>query len=206
MNPLFGVLIAYLTGSIPFAYLAGRAHGVDLRKHGSGNLGATNALRVLGSRTGALVYLGDTLKGWLPVVVLPRFIESPRPDLWAIAFGVAAIVGHIRPIFLMGQGGGKGVATSGGVFFGLAFVPTLVSLISFLAALAISRRVSVGSLTAAVVLPAGIAITHGLTHPLTIICIAIALFVIWLHRGNIARIRAGTEPKIGQKKSEQPAA
>lgn len=205
MHPLVGILIAFLTGSIPFAYLAGRAHGIDLRRHGSGNLGATNALRVLGGTTGGIVYIADTLKGWIPVVVLPRLIEASRPDLWAIAFGVAAIIGHVRPIFLLGQGGGKGVATSGGVFFGLAFVPTLVALTSFMIALALTRRVSIGSLTAAIVLPVGVMVAHGMSHPLTMICAAIALSVIWLHRGNIARIRAGTEPKIGVRKTESAA-
>ena len=202
MHPLLGVLIAYLAGSIPFAYLAGKARHLDLRQHGSGNLGATNAMRVLGTRWGLLVYAGDTLKGMIPVIALPQFVNSARPDLWAIAFGVAAIVGHVRPIFLMGQGGGKGVATTGGVFFGLAWLPTLIAFVSFLAALALTRRVSVGSLTAAVVLPVSLMIERGARNPLTLICFAIALFVVYLHRGNIARIRNGTEPRLGEKKDE----
>ena len=206
MHPLLGVLVAYLAGSIPFAYLAGKAKGIDLRQHGSGNLGATNAMRVLGPRIGVLVYLADTLKGMLPVLLLPRYAETSRPDLWAIAFGVAAIVGHVRPIFLLWQGGGKGVATTGGVFFGLAFVPTFIAFLSFVAAVAISRRVSVGSLTAAIVLPTALVVTRGVRDPLSIICIVIALFVVWLHRGNIARLRAGTEPKIGSKKKGEAAA
>jgi acyl phosphate:glycerol-3-phosphate acyltransferase len=201
MHPLLGLLIAYLAGSIPFAWLAGKARGVDLRKHGSGNLGATNAMRVLGPRIGALVYIGDTLKGMLPALLLPRYIDSARPDLWAIAFGVAAIIGHVRPIFLMGQGGGKGVATAGGVFFGLAWLPTLVAFLSFVGTVAVTRRVSVGSLVAAVVLPIGVIVTRGLMTPLSLICVAIAVFVIWMHRGNIARIRAGTEPRIGSRRN-----
>ena len=206
MHPLLGVLAAYLAGSIPFAYLAGKAKGIDLRQHGSGNLGATNAMRVLGPRIGVLVYLADTLKGMLPVLLLPRYLETSRPDLSAIAFGVAAIVGHVRPIFLLWQGGGKGVATTGGVFFGLALVPTFIAFLSFVAAVAISRRVSVGSLTAAVVLPAALVVTRGIRDPLSIICIVIAVCVIWLHRGNIARLRAGTEPKMGSKPKGEPAA
>jgi len=199
VHPLVGVLISYLAGSIPFAYLAGKAKGIDLREHGSGNLGATNAVRVLGKRIGAIVYLGDTLKGMLPVLILPHYINTARPDLCAIAFGVAAIIGHIFPIFLMGQGGGKGVATSGGVFFGLAFVPTLVALVCFLIAVAATKRVSVGSITAGIVLPIGVVLMNGLMHPLSIICIVVAVLVIWMHRGNIARIRAGTEPRIGNR-------
>ena len=206
MHPLLGLLVAYLAGSIPFAFLAGKAKGIDLREHGSGNLGATNAMRVLGPRIGGLVYVADTLKGMLPVLLLPRYVDSARPDLWAIAFGVAAIIGHVRSIFLLWQGGGKGVATTGGVFFGLAFVPTFVAFLSFLAALAITRRVSVGSLTAAVVLPTALIVTRGIKDPLTIICLVIAVGVIWLHRTNIARLRAGTEPKIGSRVKQETAA
>jgi len=200
VHPLLGVLIGYLAGSIPFAYLAGRAKGIDLRQHGSGNLGATNAMRVLGKTIGLTVYLADTLKGFLPVALLPQYLNTTRPDHWAIAIGVAAIIGHVKPIFLLGQGGGKGVATTGGVFFGLAWLPTLIAFLSFLLVLAITRRVSVGSLTAAIILPVGVTIEKGITHPLSIICAAIALMVIWLHRTNIRRIIDGTEPKIGMKR------
>ena len=205
MHPLLGVLISYLAGSIPFAYLAGKARHVDLRKHGSGNLGATNAMRVLGTKWGMLVYAGDTLKGAIPVVALPQVVSANRMDLWAIAFGVAAIIGHVKPIFLLGQGGGKGVATTGGVFFGLAWLPTLIAFLSFALAVFITRRVSVGSLTAAVVLPAALVIERGLRDPLSLICCVIAIFVIYLHRGNIARLRAGTEPRFGEN-NERPAA
>jgi glycerol-3-phosphate acyltransferase PlsY len=199
VHPVLGVLIGYLAGSVPFAYLAGKAHGIDLRQHGSGNLGATNAIRVLGKRTGLAVYLADTLKGFLPVAALPGVLNTSRPDLWAVAIGVAAIAGHVKPVFLLGQGGGKGVATTGGVFFGLTPLPTFIAFVSFLITVAITKRVSVGSLTAAVVLPVGVIVEKGPGHPLSIICALIALFVIWLHRGNIRRIADGTEPKLGQK-------
>ena len=206
MHPLLGVFIAYLAGSIPFAYLAGKAKGVDLRQHGSGNLGATNAMRVLGTRIGLLVYAADTLKGLLPVISLPRVIETSRPELWAIAIGVAAIVGHVRPVFLLGQGGGKGVATAGGVFFGLAWLPAFVAFLSFVAAVALTRRISVGSITAAIVLPVSIMIQRGVSHPLALICSGIALLVIWLHRGNIRRILDGTEPRINRGSSSGASA
>ena len=205
MHPLLGVLIAYLAGSIPFAYLAGKAKHLDLRQHGSGNLGATNAMRVLGRKWGLLVYAGDTLKGVIPVIALPPLVQATRPDLWAIAFGVAAIIGHVKPIFLMGQGGGKGVATTGGVFFGLAWLPTLIAFLAFLGALALSRRVSVGSLTAAVVLPASLMVDRGMRDPLTLIGLVIAVLVVYLHRGNIARIRNGTEPRIDDRKEATAA-
>jgi glycerol-3-phosphate acyltransferase PlsY len=194
------VLIGYLAGSIPFAYLAGKAHGIDLRQHGSGNLGATNAIRVLGKKTGLAVYLADTLKGFVPVAVLPGLLDTSTPHLWAIAIGVAAIIGHVKPIFLLGQGGGKGVATTGGVFFGLTPLPTLIAFLSFVVVVLMTKRVSIGSLTSAVVLPAGVIVEKGPTHPLSIICVIIALLDIWLHRGNIRRIINGTEPKFGEKR------
>ena len=200
MHPLLGVLIGYLAGSIPFAYLAGKAHGIDLRQHGSGNLGATNAIRVLGKKTGLAVYLADTLKGFVPVALLPGLLDTSTPHLWAIAIGVAAIIGHVKPIFLLGQGGGKGVATTGGVFFGLTPLPTLIAFLSFVVVVLMTKRVSIGSLTSAVVLPAGVIVEKGPTHPLSIICVIIALLVIWLHRGNIRRIINGTEPKFGEKR------
>ena len=93
MAPVVGVIIAYLAGSIPSAYIAGKLRGVDLRQHGSGNLGATNVVRVLGRNTGIAVFFADLLKGFLPVYFLPMYTETLRPGLWALAYGVAAIRG-----------------------------------------------------------------------------------------------------------------
>src|SRR5712671_3626323 len=100
MLPIVGVLISYLAGSIPSAYIAGKLRGVDLRKHGSGNLGATNVVRVLGAKTGAIVFIADFLKGFLPVYFLPAYTETLRPELWALVYGAAAIMGHVKPIFI----------------------------------------------------------------------------------------------------------
>ncbi|MEO8578167.1 MAG: glycerol-3-phosphate 1-O-acyltransferase PlsY [Gemmatimonadales bacterium] len=205
MHPLVGVLISYLVGSIPFAYFAGKAKGIDLREHGSGNLGATNAVRVLGKRIGGAVYVADTLKGMLPPLLLPPHIDSSRPELWAIAFGIAAILGHVKPIFLLGQGGGKGVATAGGVFFGLAPIPAIIAFTCFAASLAITRYASVGSMIAAVVLPVAVFSFYGPTVLFAISC-AVGLFVFWTHRGNIARLRNGTEPKFGKPGEESQSA
>src|ERR1700693_5801037 len=127
MSPIVGVLLSYLAGSIPSAYIAGQLRGVDLRKNGSGNLGATNVVRVLGPKIGGVVFLADLLKGFLPVYFLPRYTETLRPELWALVFGAAAILGHVKPIFLLGKGGGKGVATATGVFLALAPGPVLVT-------------------------------------------------------------------------------
>ena len=124
MHPLLALGLAYVSGSLPFAYIAGAIKGVDLRKQGSGNLGATNVFRVLGWKIGLVVFLLDALKGALPVLLLPHRIEGvTNPTLWAIACGIAAIAGHVRPVFLKFRKGGKGVATAAGVFFALAPVP-----------------------------------------------------------------------------------
>src|SRR4051794_40605373 len=98
MEPIVAVVLSYLSGSIPFAAIAGKLRGVDLRKHGSGNLGATNVFRVLGWKVGLLVFVADALKGALPVLYLPpRIVNARDPIVWAIACGIAAITGHVRP-------------------------------------------------------------------------------------------------------------
>ena len=189
------VLAAYLVGSVPAAYLAGKARGVDLRKHGSGNLGATNAWRVLGWKIGLAVYLFDPLKGALPVLLLPR--PATNPELWAIAYGVATIAGHVRPIFLGGRGGGKGVATAGGVFLALAPAALLVALAAFAVVFLASGYVSLGSLTAAVVLPVTLLVLDGARiTPVLVVGVLVAAFVFWTHRANIGRLRRGEENRF----------
>src|SRR5690349_23183216 len=107
MHPVLAFAVAYVAGSIPSAYIAGKASGVDLRKHGSGNLGATNVMRVLGAKFGLVVFALDVAKGALPVLLLPRHTVSPYPAVWiAIACGIAAILGHTRPVFLLFSRGG----------------------------------------------------------------------------------------------------
>lgn len=199
MHPLIGLLISYLAGSVPFAYLAGKARGIDLRQHGSGNLGSSNAVRVLGKRVGAVVYLGDTLKGVLPVVLLPPLVNTPSPHFWAIAFGVAAVLGHVRPVYLFGKGGGKGVATAGGVFLGLAWLPTLVAVAVFAITILITRISSVASLLAAASLPIAIFFYAGPGDLLFALSLFMLLLVIWTHRSNIGRLRRGEEPRVGRR-------
>lgn len=198
MHPLVGLLISYLAGSVPFAYLAGKSRGIDLREHGSGNLGSSNAVRVLGKRVGVVVYLGDTLKGLLPVVLLPPVVNTARPNLWAIAFGVAAVLGHLRPIYLLGKGGGKGVATAGGVFLGLAWLPTLAAVVVFSLTILTTRISSVSSLLAAISLPIAIFFYAGPGNPLFALSVFMMVLVIWTHRSNIARLRRGEEPRVGR--------
>src|SRR2546423_3464092 len=200
MAPIIGVLIAYLAGSIPSAYIAGRIRGVDLRNHGSGNLGATNVVRVLGPRIGAVVFLADVLKGFLPVYYLPIVADTLRPELWALAYGVAAILGHVKPIFLLGRGGGKGVATASGVFIALAPIPMMISMATWIIVFWISRYVSLASLCGAIVLPVTIYVLRpDVRSAVLIASIIIAAFVFWTHRANIGRLRRGEEHRFVKK-------
>ena len=202
MSPIVGVLIAYLAGSIPSAYIAGKVRGVDLRKHGSGNLGATNVVRVLGPRIGAAVFIADLLKGFLPVRFLPIYAETLRPELWALVYGAAAILGHVKPIFLLGKGGGKGVATASGVFLALAFIPMLIAEVVWITVFYFTRYVSLASLMGAAVLPVAIlAFSRELQSPVFIASVIIATFVFWTHRANIGRLRRGEEHKFVKKES-----
>lgn len=199
-----GVLAAYAAGSLPAAWLAGRAAGVDLRKHGSGNLGATNVWRVLGWKIGLLVYVVDTAKGALPVLLLPRPVS--QPELAAIGFGVAAIAGHVRPVFLGFQKGGKGVATAGGVFFALAPIAFLVAFGVFVVTFLASGYVSLGSLAAATALPIAIWSASRGRAALVVVGLVVAAFVFWTHRANIGRLRRGEENRFhfGRRNAKTP--
>lgn len=202
MHPGAALALSYVAGSLPFAYLAGKARGVDLRKQGSGNLGATNVFRVLGWKIGMAVFLADALKGALPVLLLPPRIASDRePVVWAIACGVAAIAGHVRPVFLKFGKGGKGVATAAGVFFALAPLPMLATFALFVAVVLATGYVSLGSLASAVLLPALLMFTQGARSPLFAVSLVIAAFVFWTHRANIGRLRRGEEHRFGKRGS-----
>lgn len=195
---------SYLLGSIPAAYIAGRARGIDLRQHGSGNLGATNVIRVLGTRIGLLVFAFDMLKGAVPVVFFPRWVPTDvmpmhDPVVFGILCGVCAIAGHTRPIFLGLGKGGKGVATAAGVFLALAPLQTLLVLLVFAVVLWSSGYVSLGSLTSATVLPVLLWLTVGVRSPLFAISVLLTIFVFWTHRANIQRLRAGQEHRFGNK-------
>jgi len=200
MPAIVGILISYLAGSIPSAYLAGKARGVDLRAHGSGNLGATNVARVLGTPTGILVFVADVLKGFLPVWILPRYIDAGNLELWAVLFGAAAILGHVKPIFLGGKGGGKGVATASGVFLALAFVPLLIAQALWALVFYFTRYVSLASLVGAAFLPIAILTWwRDPASPVFIASLAVAVFVFWTHRANIGRLRRGEEHRFVKK-------
>ncbi|MBP9524440.1 MAG: glycerol-3-phosphate 1-O-acyltransferase PlsY [Ottowia sp.] len=202
---LLATLIAYLVGSLSFAVIVSRAMGLsDPRTYGSGNPGATNVLRS-GSKPAAIVtLLLDAAKGWLPVMLVKWF--GPAWDLsegtQALA-GLAAFLGHLYPVFFAFKGG-KGVATAVGVL--LAFQPllALATLLTFAIIVFFTRYVSLASMVAAVFAPAYYLIGDGVAWTAsgakTLALIAMGLLLIWRHRENIQRLRAGTESKLGQKK------
>jgi glycerol-3-phosphate acyltransferase PlsY len=200
MHAAVAVVLSYTIGSIPAAYLAGKSRGIDLRRYGSGNLGATNVVRALGWKIGLVVFAVDVAKGAIPVLLFPRWTQGPlSQEVVAILCGVAAILGHFRPVFLKFGKGGKGVATATGVFLALAPLPTLAGLVVFAVVLLTSGYVSLGSLTAAVVLPSLLLATEGVRSPVFQISVLLAVFVFWTHRANIRRLRRGEEYRFGRK-------
>ncbi len=195
------VVAAYLVGAVPTAYIFGRMlKGIDIREHGSGNVGATNVVRTVGLVPGIIVFILDFLKGLvvvtvIPVVCLQRFV----PDLAAsygytyILLAVAAISGHIWPVFLKFKGG-KGVAITAGVMAGLAPWIFLGCLGIWIVIFAIWRYVSLASITAATALPI-LAVATGKRIDFVIFCAVLCLVGVYAHRGNIKRLIGGTERK-----------
>lgn len=205
LSLLLGLLGGYLLGSIPNGYVLGRLRGVDLRKAGSGNIGATNAFRVLGKKWGMLVFVLDFCKG-LAAVLFAEIVGSRSPalspELVGILGGVSAILGHNFPVWL-GFKGGKGIATSGGVLVGLLPFVTAILVPLWILVFLFTRYVSVASITVAIALPILTALnafndTHGWT--LLVFSIAVGALAVWRHRGNIARLRAGTENRFSRRK------
>lgn len=186
------ILLSYLLGSIPSGLWLGRwLRGVDIREHGSKNIGATNTLRVLGKRIGGAALVFDILKGLLPVIMISHVGAWEHLPL---ACGVAAILGHSFSVFLRFRGG-KGVATSAGVFLGLAPLPMLAATSTFAVVVASSRMVSAGSIAAAVVLAASVFFVP-LSTPIRCATVLVALLIIVKHRGNIQRIMQGVESRF----------
>jgi glycerol-3-phosphate acyltransferase PlsY len=190
------LLAAYLLGATPTSYLVGRARGVDLRQHGSGNLGATNAFRVLGWKAAAPIFVVDILKGWFPTAFFPLWDGDPLPH-WALAYGFAAIIGHVFSLYV-GFRGGKGVATGAGVFLALAPWAVLAGLLSWAAIIYLTGYVSLASITAALLLPALVLALQGVT-PVFWLALALSAFVIYAHRANIRRLLRGEEHRFGRK-------
>lgn len=191
------LLAAYLLGATPTSYLVGRARGVDLRQHGSGNLGATNAFRVLGWKAALPVMLVDVAKGWFPTLYFPLWDGAPAAD-WALAYGAAAIVGHVFSVYV-GFRGGKGVATSAGVFLALAPWAVLIGFVVWGVTVTLTRIVSLASILAAMILPLAVFVTNEPPFELAL-SVALAAFVIYAHRENIGRLLRGEEARFGRRK------
>ena len=202
---IFAVAIfSYLLGSIPSGFLAGRIAGVDIRRHGSGNIGATNVLRLLGKKYGYAVFFADALKGFLAVRLAILFAEhSETTRMFSDYFGIIAalvcVIGHAFPVWLKFKGG-KGVATSAGVMLGLAPVATMIAVVVWIVIFETTRYVSVASVTAAVALPTaiGILLRFHVTNSAAIFysAIVLAAVVCWRHRSNFARLVRGTEQRF----------
>jgi acyl phosphate:glycerol-3-phosphate acyltransferase len=189
------IAVGYGLGSIPMGLLITRwQKGIDIRQHGSGNVGMTNVFRAVGKGPAALTLLGDLAKGLIPVLIARAWLTSP----WAIGLvALAAVVGHLYPLFA-GFHGGKGVATTLGVFIPLLPGPLLVAFVVWTACVVFRRQVSLGSLVAAASLPIA-ALLWGSPVAYTI-CALLAAALVWYRHGeNIERLLAGTEPTIGQR-------
>jgi glycerol-3-phosphate acyltransferase PlsY len=194
MADLLAVLAAYLMGSIPFAQLLSRRRGVDLRRVGSGNVGASNVLRTLGVRPAVLAMMLDAVKGTVAVLVAQRLTNGVAAPVMA---GLASMVGHVYPVWLRFRGG-KGVATAAGAFAVLAPVAAAVAAAAFLLTVALTRFISVGSMVAALTL-AGWAIASDAPTIVGIGAAIGAALVIIGHRANVERLVAGTERRVGQR-------
>jgi acyl phosphate:glycerol-3-phosphate acyltransferase len=188
------VAAAYLMGSIPTSYLAGRAKGLDLRRAGSGNLGATNAYRVLGLGAAVPVMVVDVVKGWIPAALFPLLADAGLQ--WALVYGAAAIVGHVFSVFVRFKGG-KGIATGAGVFLALAPWAVLIGFVVWGVTVVLTRIVSLGSMLAALVLPLAVFATNE-PAPVLLLSVALSLFVIYAHRANIRRLARGEENRFGR--------
>ncbi len=218
-----GVLavIAYFVGSVPFGLVVGKLRGVDIREHGSRNIGATNAGRVLGKEFFWIVFLLDMLKSAVPMLIVSYLVagvaEADRSQLtytlW-IVVGMLAMIGHVFPIYL-GFKGGKGVATSAGIVLGLWPYFTLAAVVAiavFIVVVMIWRYISLASIVGVSSFPIAYLLigryfgwnVFGKQLPLLILIVCVVLLIIWRHRENIARLRAGTENKIGARKPETP--
>jgi acyl phosphate:glycerol-3-phosphate acyltransferase len=213
MTPTQAILLSalggYISGATPFGFIAGKlCRGIDIRQHGSGNIGATNAIRVLGKGIGIPVFIMDFLKGWLPVCLAKAWLASlPGAEMListgAVITGLAAVLGHMFTFWLSFKGG-KGVATTGGVLLGIAPMAMLGGLAVFLVVFVTTRYVSLASMLAGVGVVVTLLVQMSLAGVWDVVLLGfgvlVMLLVILRHRANIRRIMAGTEPKAGRKK------
>ena len=203
MTALPWLLASYLLGAIPTSYLAGRLiRGIDLREHGSHNLGATNLYRVLGWRFAVPVGLFDAAKGLIPVLVFAPRVSSS--ELFALVCGLMAVLGHVFSVFV-GFRGGKGVATAAGVMLGLTPAALGVAVAVWIVLVYSTGYVSLGSIAGAAIFPVAVFLLDPPSEPLVLwLDIAVAAAIIWFHRGNIKRLLNGTENRFGRRAVTAP--
>ena len=188
------MLLAYLIGAIPFGVVIGKLfYHVDVRRHGSGNVGTTNVFRVLGKKAGVAVLVCDMLKGYIPAVIAAYFLRETDP--WLVIFIAAApVVGHMYSVFLKGSGG-KGVATGAGVVIALVPLAGGVIALVWVSLILITRYVSLASLVATLLVPVFV-IALGDPLPYLIAALLVTVGIFWAHRGNIKRLFKGTENRV----------
>jgi len=200
------VLGGYLLGSIPFGYLVAKAKGIDIRSVGSGNIGATNAMRVLGKPAGIFVLAMDALKGyaavWLAGVLVNKFNVNADFETLRVIAGIGAVLGHNYTCWLKFKGG-KGIATTAGVYLALAPWALLIAFTVFLLAVVITRYISVGSISGAVAVVITVWVMMPQNLLLCIVTTALGALAIYKHKTNIQRLMAGTENRFGKKKSPE---
>ncbi len=192
---------SYLLGSVPIGLIVGKMRGIDIRTLGSGNIGATNVLRTLGPGPAAVVFIGDTLKGFIPVLLANSNLSGPNQPYYVIAAGLLSILGHSASPFL-GFKGGKGVATSLGVIIGLNPPIALTAFGIWLLLVALFRYVSLASIVASASVPVMMYFgVYGgpIPQPYTILALVAACLILLRHKSNIQRLLNHTEPKYGQK-------
>ena len=201
------LLASYLLGSIPFGYLAGRLAGIDIRKAGSGNVGATNVVRVLGKRYGYPVFALDVLKGFgavkISMLLAPgRPPEWNSPEIFGIFAAVCSVLGHLYPPWLKFKGG-KGVATSAGALLALTPLATIIAVAIWVVVFWTTRYVSLASVVAAISLPLVVILVRSheqnKVRPLVYSSACVAAVVVWRHRSNLSRLMRGTEPRFTRK-------
>ena len=204
------VALAYLAGSVPFAWIVTKLwKGVDIRTVGSGNVGATNVSRVLGRRGFAVVFALDAAKGALPLLLFPAWLAADAAAAGAglervrIACGLAAVVGHMFPVFLLFRGG-KGVSTAAGVMGALVPVPAACAFGVFVAVVLTTRYMSLGSVCGSVSL-APLSWGFGEPWEVVVLCVVVAALVVVRHRANLGRVAAGTEPRAFQPRTAPDA-
>ena len=204
---LFIVVGSYLLGSLPIGYIVGKIAGIDIRKSGSGNIGATNVLRVLGKKYGYTVFFLDALKGFAVVRISLALVSTtpaaqPYANLFALLGAVVCVIGHSFPVWLNFRGG-KGVATSAGVIIGLMPLAAIIVFPIWFIVFEICRYVSVASICAAISLPITIALFLRFkvmdSVVLLYFSIALAVVVVWRHRSNFSRLLNGTEQRFTRK-------